>query len=380
MAFDLNMKSVVLLFFFLNGIIFSILLLKKGVELEKKSSLWMSLFVFTCSLYISPWMLGYANWYAIDGLRELLFFTPLQHYFLLGPVIFFYSKTLLNPEYKFRRKDCLHFIPELVYLLYAAVIFVTDVLILETFYFYADGRDKDLKPPYQIIGTLHLVFYVSISTKMYFSYRSKIYDEFSFAEAITFKWLKRFLIALLIILSARIVFLIIYPNWGNFGEMFWYYFIFSTLFFYIVLMAYTNTVTFTIPYKLTDADQPASEPIAKPFENLKEKKEELEKQMLEHSLYRNPTLSLKDISEKMDIPKEQLSTIINQGFKMNFNDYVNSHRIGEIEKRFQKGDSSNFTILGIAFDSGFNSKTTFNRAFKKHTGQTPIQYLKKVDQ
>lgn len=379
MPFSLNIKSVILLFFFINGIIFTILLLRKGREVEKPSSLWMSLFIFTCSLYISPWMFGYAGWYGMDGFREFLFFAPTQHYFLLGPVILFYSKTLLSPIYVFKRIDRLHFIPAALYILSALIMFFVDALILDSFYFYADGRDKDFNSLYQIIGTAHVVIYLILSTKMYYNYRLKIYNELSFADAVTYKWFKRFLIALLIILVARVIFLIIYPNWGDFGAKFWYYFIFSALFYYIALMAYTNSITLSIPFTMLEEELLPSKQQGKSFEDLSNKKKELEQMMKSNSLYRNSTLALVDVSEALGISKEQVSIIINHGFNVNFNDYVNSYRIEEIEKRFQGGDISNFTILGIALDSGFNSKTTFNRAFKKHTGLTPIQYLKNLE-
>lgn len=348
--------------------------------MEKKSSKWMSLFILLCCLYISPWMFGYASWYGMDGYREVLFFLPLQHYFLLGPAIYFYSKTLMNPAYEFSKKDWVHFIPALLYILYALVIFITDVWILDSFYFYADGRDKDLDPVYQFIGTTYLVIYVSLSIKMYFNYKLKIYNELSFADAVTYQWFKQFLIALVTILIARIVFLIIYPNWGDFGAKFWYYFIFSVLFYYIALNAYTNTITLSIPFELPAEKKPAVEKGTRLPQDLPASKRSLEKVMKDQSLYRIPTLTLEDLSRELNISKEQISTIINQGFGMNFNDYVNSYRIEEIKKRFKNGDASRFTILGIALDSGFNSKTTFNRAFKKYTGFTPIQYLKKLDE
>lgn len=102
--------------------------------------------------------------------------------------------------------------------------------------------------------------------------------------------------------------------------------------------------------------------------------------MKDQSLYKIPTLTLEDLSRELNTSKEQISMIINQGFGMNFNDYVNTYRIEEIKKRFMNGEASKFTILGIALDSGFNSKTTFNRVFKKYTGFTPLQYLKKLDE
>ncbi len=89
-------------------------------------------------------MLGYANWYSEKFTREILFFIPFMQVLLIGPVIYFYTKSLLNINFKLSRTDYFHFILALLYGIYSLVIFVTDKLILDDYYFYADGRDKDL--------------------------------------------------------------------------------------------------------------------------------------------------------------------------------------------------------------------------------------------
>lgn len=73
MTFNLGYQSGLLLFFFLQGIIFCILILKKGIETENRSAYWLSGFIFLCCLYICPWMFGHAGWYAMDGYRDVLF-------------------------------------------------------------------------------------------------------------------------------------------------------------------------------------------------------------------------------------------------------------------------------------------------------------------
>ena len=72
-----------------------------------------------------------------------------------------------------------------------------------------------------------------------------------------------------------------------------------------------------------------------------------------------------------------ISQAINKGFEMNFNDYINNHRVDEVIKELKSGTHHSQTLLSIALESGFNSKSTFNRAFKKHTQLTPIAYIKK---
>lgn len=102
--------------------------------------------------------------------------------------------------------------------------------------------------------------------------------------------------------------------------------------------------------------------------------------VLEHVMqtkrpYLNPTLSMTELAQMADIPVHQLSRLINESFDKNFFDYINSYRIEEFKQRILKGEHQQHTILSIAFEAGFNSKTAFNRAFKKHTGMTPREFL-----
>jgi AraC-like DNA-binding protein len=72
-----------------------------------------------------------------------------------------------------------------------------------------------------------------------------------------------------------------------------------------------------------------------------------------------------------------LSFAINNGFGKNFNDFINELRIEEVKSRMERsGDAG---LLAIAFESGFNSKATFNRAFKKFTGLTPREYQENLN-
>lgn len=72
-----------------------------------------------------------------------------------------------------------------------------------------------------------------------------------------------------------------------------------------------------------------------------------------------------------------MSQIVNQGFNVNFNDYVNSLRIAALIQQLKAGEHHTRTLLALALDCGFNSKSTFNRAFKKLTGLTPLEYIRK---
>ncbi len=93
-------------------------------------------------------------------------------------------------------------------------------------------------------------------------------------------------------------------------------------------------------------------------------------------LFKDENLSLQTLAEKMGISPRDLSRIINERMEKNFRDMINGFRIEEA-KRMVLNSKKNHSILDIAFESGFNSKEVFNRAFKKYTGMTPSEYKKK---
>ena len=111
---------------------------------------------------------------------------------------------------------------------------------------------------------------------------------------------------------------------------------------------------------------------------LEDFKRKIEALIQQEKLYQNPEFTLADLAKKLQTNVSIVSRTINQGFHMNFNDFINNYRIEAVKTMFQNGEHKKSTLLGIAFDCGFNSKATFNRAFKKNTGFSPKEYLEKI--
>ncbi len=95
----------------------------------------------------------------------------------------------------------------------------------------------------------------------------------------------------------------------------------------------------------------------------------------DEKLYLRQGLKLKDLSEKLDVPTYQLSEILNQHMNTSFFDFINKYRVEEAKKRIRSNPE--YTLLQIAFDSGFNNKTSFVNSFKKFEGTTPSSFLRK---
>lgn len=104
-------------------------------------------------------------------------------------------------------------------------------------------------------------------------------------------------------------------------------------------------------------------------------KKSLTKLMESEKPYLNADLTLSTLAERLETNTHTLSKLLNEGYSKNFFDYINGFRVAEFKDRINKGYYKHQTFLAIAFDVGFNSKTTFNRTFKKITGNTPRAYL-----
>lgn len=110
-------------------------------------------------------------------------------------------------------------------------------------------------------------------------------------------------------------------------------------------------------------------------------KSKLEHIFFEEKTFLNPELSISLLAKSIDIPPKQVSQVINETYQTNFFDYINKHRIEYAKTlivKANKSDTQN-TIQQIFYDSGFNSKSTFNRAFKKYTGITPSMFSEKLN-
>ncbi len=397
MLFQFGSYSSLLLISFIQGIIYSILLLLKAIRTENKSNYWLSLFIFLCSLFIAPWMLGFAGWYDNQPYRDFMFYMPFQHLFFLGPIIFFYTQSLLNPLFKISKKDLLHFLPGVLYLLIILSFWIYDKFIFKGYFFYENQADKDFDTWYQYSGFISMTIYFGLSLRYYFKYKKLIFQVTSNADELLFKWIRNYLLAFLSMICIRFAFTIasiFFPVLDSYQGTWWFFLMFSVVLYYIAVTGYSNAVISKIAFKLSVLDnQPtyllASNNIAEEtvidiehevFEptnttEIEYWKSKIQTLVQEEKLYQNPELTLTDLAKKLETNASVISKTINQGFQMNFNDCINNYRVEAVKNSFINGEHKKSTLLGIAYDCGFNSKATFNRAFKKNTGKTPKEFI-----
>ncbi len=106
---------------------------------------------------------------------------------------------------------------------------------------------------------------------------------------------------------------------------------------------------------------------------------EVHRLMKEEKLFADPDFNLEMLAHRLGISVFQTSQLLNQTMNTRFHALVNSYRVNEVKTKLKSNDNRKFTLLAIAFDCGFNSKSSFNRVFKEFTGKTPGEFAGKTD-
>lgn len=305
---------------------------------------------------------------------NFLYFLPISYSLSIGPFLYFYLKARTTPSFSFRKQDLVHFIlPLWEFGLYMYVGFQS-VEYKSMFW-------REVMAPYyqHLEGVMYFLsrfLYILLSFRILFAYKKKAnytWDEF---EA---KWLIRFLYVLAFLITITLIYdvadLILLNTYDfNIYNHGWLIFpiilCYAIASFWIALHAYTHShQELIIPTPAPKPSQASTQPAAS--------RKELYRLIEEEKVYLNPELDLGLLAKMMGMHKNQLSALINEEGQ-NFNSLINHYRIEAFKARINNPQYAHMSLLGLAFEVGFNSKATFHRVFKQETGQTPSQYSKSL--
>ncbi|WP_264525633.1 helix-turn-helix domain-containing protein [Flavobacterium sp. N502536] len=364
---------------YLTGIIITFFLVvvlaskKNKTEADKILALWL----FFTSFHLFLFYLHYKNDYS-----DFPFFlgVELPMPLVQGPFLFLYTSALTNQN-RYKKFNLLHFIP-----------FVIAFLVLTPFYNLPFDEKvtvfKNEGKGYEVLNTvlyaailLSGIVYALLSLQKLVKHRKNINNQFSFTEKINLTWLRY------LIIGSSIIWLVVIFSDDQY--------IFSVVVFYLIFIGY-----FGVKQVGIFTNQPFSEnnqtlisvaekaAVAHPSEKIKYEKsgltatelqtihQKLTQLMNDEKLYKNADLTLTELAQKINVHPNTLSQVINSAEQKNFYDYINSQRVEEFKKTIRLPENQKFTFLSVALECGFNSKTAFNRNFKKETGLSPSEYLK----
>ena len=231
-----------------------------------------------------------------------------------------------------------------------------------------------LEVVHYVARIISLTFYLWSSLKIYKAYRKWSEGQFSDTETISFKWFRNFLYFMMVWIACReVMFLLDEFLELSFYQDWWWNLPLVVTAFYVGLQGYSQPQPLHISFIL--------KPVKISEKFLKDKATTIEKdwdrEIEENKYYLQPELTLKELSQCMGENGRELSGAIKQDFGLNFNDYINQKRVAVFEKKVAANEQQQFTLLSLAYESGFNSKATFHRAFKKYKGCTPKEYIEK---
>lgn len=390
--FVFNTYSSLLLPAVLQCLLFAVLTAWRYRTERKLSDLFLAMLLLFTGIKLSFWMLGFAGWYdSHDGYTTFMFYFPFSAYLLSGPLVYFYFKSLTNSSFRISWKEWPHLILPALFTLLIIGKFALDFLIYypftrqPEFQFGTRGpfAEADKSLVVSLLGFLSFFFYLLLIIKSFPAYRSYIRENFSDTIPINFSWLKNMLVALFggvfILFAFKITELI---NNGITYKTDWYgYAALAVISYYICINGYYthSRQLYQLEYQGIESFPP-TEIESKPARQNADDEEWVQtiNLLMETAKpYLQPDLSLADLAKMLGTNKSVLSRVINQYYQQNFSDFINQYRVNLVTAQISSGKHRQLTLLGIAYDCGFNSKATFNRAFKKTTGITPQEYIRK---
>ncbi|MFO7447914.1 MAG: helix-turn-helix domain-containing protein [Ignavibacteriaceae bacterium] len=318
--------------------------------------------------------------------------------FLVGPLQYLYTIYLSHLNKKFRAKHLLHFIPFLLFELSMIPVLLTPER--ELIAGLSAGGDGEIPVTSLILNwaiMLQIIIYTVLIIIAVRRYSVKIKNIFSSIEKIRLGWLRNtaVLFSLAIILYIVETSLSIGGLAGNdyaitsiatAGVM--YVMGYLVLFKSEVFASHEFNEQIESSIKVEDEKisireeetglQPKYEKSGLSSERAADYAALLLKIMHEDKPYLDSELTLNKLAEKISIPSHHLSEVINVQLNQNFFDFVNKYRVEKVKTDLADPQKANYTLLAIAVDAGFNSKSSFNLVFKKQTGITPSEYRKKI--
>ncbi|MFL5772029.1 MAG: helix-turn-helix domain-containing protein [Flavisolibacter sp.] len=385
--------------FYLAGIIITFFL--AGVLLSKKNKtaadyvLVTWLFIIGFHLFLFYWQIT-GEVYDYPYLLGIQVPMPLLH----GPLLYIYTRTVTRNH--FSRKYWLHFLPAAITFIILYKYFALSAA--EKIYVYKhDGAGFE---GYSIAILIALIIsgfsYVVLSFYELRQYSKRISEEFSDTEKINLNWLRYLICG---ILGIWLTIFIDGDDWLIYGAV--------VLF--VILLGYFGiqqegiftqrrdqerepggkqefsfqAISETGP--IIKEDIPSNVPAVSVASPVRYKKSALQKDtaskihrdlsmlMQSQKVFKQEELTLPQLAEMLNVHPNNLSQVINTYENKTFYDYINTLRIEEFKELVQLPQNSRYTLLSLAFEVGFNSKTSFNRNFKKITGQSPSAYLKEAN-
>src|SRR5690554_901041 len=314
---------------------------------------------------------------------SLLFSVIIALFLLHGPFLYLYVSALTLDKKHFKAKNLLHFLPFLAFVLY--------LFVASRFSGYSEGIRVDhatenaVEPPllflfFLIITALSGPVYFFLAYKKFHRSKKSTLD-FSSKE-VNLDWLGKLIPVFGIVWTALIVIAVIHHVFHFFSMEFCTDGLYLSLSGFIILIGYFGFkqqdvfINFSPEIEQEIPSDPEIKYAATKMEGheLQQCCNKVGQFMKTNRPYLDSDLTLPKLAEDLNVSTHHLSQVINEMHDKNFFNFINKYRVEEVKRKIQDPKYQNYSLLGIAYESGFNSKSAFNRVFKNITGTTPSKY------
>lgn len=385
MNFLMGPRSLILFIAFLQGLFFAAMLLRRGTLKKQIQDFILAALLFALATSLISYIIGFMGVY--DMAREQgwdLSFFPFGNGFLLGPLAFLYVCALTDREFRWNRATWLHLLPAALYYAYSLGMWSRPYAVKEWFWKNIGWLDTVIEVAAWGIS----VWYIYKAWRRLGLYRHLVAREYSNAGSRTLQWLEHFIWGA----AGYYLLALVFKVTGELFQFFyteWFYLelIRAAMLYYLSVAGWNFAQKSDLDFERVEQREilvsPETQPeittgnnakVPFPPDEMEIKRRELEEFMQNKEPWRDEELSLPQLSAQLQMTPVQLSALVNSGIGKNFNDFVNEYRVQAVIQRLNEGAGKQFSLLGIAYECGFNSKATFNRAFKKHTGKTPGEF------
>ncbi len=296
--------------------------------------------------------------------------TPLK--FIYPPLFYLYVRALTCKRFRLTR-NLLHFVPALICAIYLMPFFLSDSASKKDYIVSSFAHPPNTDYVISSLVLVQEVIYVVLLLRLLRQHSRQVKQSFSTVEKINLAWIRNLLIAMV-----GVTVLYVYFEFQEFGTNADYLVGLSlTVFIFLVgYLGLRQPQVFTTPENSRAA--PKYQKSGLTPEKAKEFLDELTHLMTTEKPYLNDDLTLQELATRLAISPNHLSQLLNEHVNQTFFDFVNAYRVEEARRLLQDAESEHLTVLAIAYDAGFTSKSSFNAAFKKFTGLTPSQFKKTV--
>lgn len=304
-------------------------------------------------------------------------------FLLHGPFLYLYVSALTLNKRHFKTKNLLHFLP--------FVLFIFYLLIASRFPKYSQGITVDhlsenvAEPPllfifFLIITALSGPVYFFLTYKKFHQSKNSLLN-FS-SQEVNLDWLGKLIAIFGIVWTLLIVIAVIHHIFHFFSIDFCINGLFLSLAAFIILIGYFGFkqkdvfISFSTENEIEIPAEPEIKYAATKMEGteLQQCCNKVGQFMSSNKPYLDSDLTLPKMAEDLKVSTHHLSQVINEIHGKNFFNFINQYRVEEVKRKIQDPKYQNYSLLGIAYESGFNSKSAFNRVFKNITGNTPSAY------